>query len=417
MFVFFALLLFHGVADRIVAKVDTDPILESDVEAMVHLSYLENPMAQTAEDSLEKMILDRLISQKLMFKKAAQDTTMELNYGEISAGVEKQLDFFYSQLDSFPEARDSLVKWDLTRERLRGILMNEGKFQAIVQHMLLVEGKSQPYVSPNEVRKYYDEHKDSIAIVPGYIKMAHIALMITPSKSEMTRIEQKFNDILTLLSRGGEFDLVAESFSEDPKTASKGGALGWVKRGELPAEIDTVLFSIPVGQPAGPVQTREGFNIFLVERRLTDKVYARQILLKPHVTREDTIKVMRQATLVRDEILSGELTFEEAAKAYSEDYTTKDNGGYIGEALIENLTPPFDSVAEAVDSGQISQPFVSDMGVHILYAIDKRAQRILTFDEVQSDLRNFLAAGKQEEWIKELVDEARSEFYVEETPL
>jgi peptidyl-prolyl cis-trans isomerase SurA len=384
---------------------------------MVYLTYINNPFVQVPEDSLRQMLLERLISQKLIFKKATQDTTIELNYGEIAQNADHELDFFYQNVDTLPEVLDSLRAWGLTRERLRGILTNEGKFQAIVQHMLFAQGKTQPYVSPNEILNYYEENKDSIAVLSGYIKMAHIALSITPSSSELARIEAKFNDIMVLLSHGGEFDLIAESYSEDPRTRAQGGSLGWVERGELLPEIDTVLFSIPTGQPAGPVQSRQGFHIFLVERKLPDKVYARHILLKPHVTRQDTLRTMRKASEIRNEIVSGELTFEEAARLYSEDFATSEQGGFIGEALLENLTPPFDSIAAAIDSGQVSQPFLTEFGVHLLYAMDKREERILSFDEMQVELRNILAAKKHEEWLEELVEEAKAEFYVEKKEL
>ncbi|MBN2378233.1 peptidylprolyl isomerase [candidate division WOR-3 bacterium] len=414
---FLICLLWGGTADEVVAVVDNEPILASDVEAMAYLTYINNPFVQVSEDSLRQMLLERLISQKLIFKKAAQDTTIELNYGEIAQNADQELDFFYRNVDTLPEILDSLRAWGLTRERLRGILTNEGKFQAIVQHMLFAQGKTQPYVSPNEILNYYEENKDSIAVLSGYIKMAHIALSITPSSSELARIEAKFNDIMVLLSRGGEFDLIAESYSEDPRTRTQGGSLGWVKKGELLPEIDTVLFSIPTGQPVGPVQSRDGFHIFLVERKLPDKVYARHILLKPNVTRQDTLRTMRKASEIRDEIVSDELTFEEAARLYSEDFATSDQGGYIGEALLENLTPPFDSIAAVLDSGQVSQPFLTEFGVHLLYAMDKREERILSFDEMQVELRNILAMKKHEEWLEELVDEAKAEFYVEKKDL
>ncbi|MEA3310613.1 MAG: peptidylprolyl isomerase [candidate division WOR-3 bacterium] len=407
------LLLVGGFADRVVGAVDAEPILSSEVEAMVTLVRLETPFPEAIEDSLRLVLLDRLIAQKLIFKKAALDSTIEIDREEIAQSVERQLQAFYEQLDSFPETRAELQEAGLTHDRLRQLLMNQGRFQAIIQQMFASRGKIQPYVSPNEVREYYERHKDSIAVVPGYISMAYIAFSIRPSAAEQARIERKIMEILDILSRGGEFDVLAESFSEDPRTRSRGGSLGWVKRGDLLPEIDSVIFSLPAGRVSPPVPSREGYHLFLVEARSGDKVYVRHILFKQHVTRQDTLRVLELADKIREEIVSGELTFAEAARTYSEDFTTSEQGGFIGEVPLAALTPPFDSVAAIIDSGQVSKPFVSDMGVHLLYAEDKREESVLSFDEMQVQIRNYLAALKQEEWLEDLIAEAQEEFYVE----
>jgi peptidyl-prolyl cis-trans isomerase SurA len=407
------LALLGGTADRVVGVVDADPILSSDVEAMVILAKLEAPFLEASEDSLGLVVLDRLIAQKLVFKKAALDSTIQVDREDIAEDVDRRLEAFYAQLDSFPETQAELEEAGLTRDRLRKLLMDQGRFQATIQQMFVAQGKIQPYVSPNEVREYYDEHKDSIAVLPGYIRMYHIALSIVPSATEQARIEWKILEVLDILSRGGEFDVLAESFSEDPRPRYKGGSLGWVKRGELLPEIDTVLFSLPVGQVSPPVPSRQGYHLFLVESRSGDKIYARHILFKQRITRRDTLRVLELAEGIREDIVSGEISFEEAAKTYSEDLTTSEEGGFIGAVPLAALGPPFDSVVASIDSGQISKPFVSDMGVHLLYAADKREERLLSYDEMQVEIRNYLSALKQEEWLEDLIAEAQKEFYVE----
>lgn len=407
------LALLGGTADRVVGVVDADPILSSDVEAMVILAKLEDPFLEASEDSLGLVVLDRLIAQRLVFKRATLDSTIQIDREDIAEDVDRRLEAFYVQLDSFPETQAELEEAGLTRDRLRKLLMDQGRFQAVIQQIFAAQGKIQPYVSPNEVKEYYDEHKDSIAVLPGYIRMYHIALSIVPSATEQARIERKILEVLDILSRGGEFDVLAESFSEDPRTRYKGGSLGWIKRGELLPEIDSVLFSLPVGRVSPPVPSRQGYHLFLVESRSGDKIYARHILFKQRINIKDTLRVLELAERIRQDIVSDEISFEEAAKIYSEDLTTSGEGGLIGEVPLAALGPPFDSVVASIDSGQISKPFVSDMGVHLLYAADKREERLLSFDEMQVEIRNYLSALKQEEWLEDLIAEAQEEFYVE----
>jgi peptidyl-prolyl cis-trans isomerase SurA len=410
-----ALLLLGGTADRVVAIVDKDPILSSDVELMLNLAQLEGQVPDSLKDSLRGVLLDRLIAQKLVFKKAAQDTNIQIDRDALAENVDAQLNNFFSQLDTMPQEAAEIKKMGLTRERLRGVLLNQSRFEATVQQMLMLEGKTQPYVSPNEIKGYYDLHKDSLAKVPGYIDLAYIAMGIGPSEAEQARITRKIAEVYDILARGGEFDVVAESFSEDQKTSKNGGLLGWVKRGELYPEIDSVLFSLPVGKVSA-AQSREGYHLFLVENRSGNKVYARQILFALHITRSDTMRVMKRADEIRSEIISGKLTFEQAAELYSEDSTTREKGGFIGRIPLAVLQPPFDSVIATIDSGQISKPFVSDIGVYLVYARDKKNERSLSFEEVQTPIRNYLTSTKQEEWVADIVAEAKKEFYVEKRP-
>ncbi|NLI98890.1 hypothetical protein GX441_09585 [bacterium] len=409
---FLAFWLLASTADRVVAIVDKDPILESDVVMMLNLAQLEGQVPDSLKDSLKTVLLDRLIAQKLVFKKAAQDTTIQVDRDAIAERVDAQIEKFFSQLDTLPEEAKEIEKMGLTRDRLRSVLMNQARFEATIQQMLMLQGKTEPYVSPNEIKEFYDLHKDSLAKVPGYIDLSYIAMGITPSQSEQARVTRKINEVYDILSRGGEFDVVAASFSEDPATSANGGLLGWVKRGDLYPEIDTVLFSIPVDRIT-PAQSRQGYHLFIVEKRSGNKVYARHMLFKARVLRSDTLRVISKADEIRSEIVSGKLTFEEAVGRYSEDSTTIKNGGFIGRIPLSVLQPPFDSVVASIDSGQISGPFVSDIGVYLVYAKDKKNERTLSFEEVQSMIRNFLASQKQEEWVEDIVSEARKDFYVE----
>lgn len=413
---FLAVLLWGGTADRVVAVVGAEPILQSDVEFMVHLAMLENPYLDVPQDSLRAEVLDRLIEQKLVFKKGAQDTTIIVDREEIMRSADRQLDVFFAQLDSFPEEAAQLEEWGLTRSRLRAVLSAQLRSQSIVQQILARQGKSQPYVSPNEVREFYEKNKDSVAVIPGYISMSHIALGITPSQAEQARLERKVAEVLDILGRGGDFDVVASSFSEDYTTRSNGGSLGWVKKGELSPELDAALFSLPLGGPSQPVLSREGFHLFYIEKRSADRVYARHILFRIRITRSDTLRVMELADEIKKDIEAGEMSFSDAAEAYSEDFSTSEQGGYIGDFPFDALTElprPFDSVALAIDSGQVSEPFASEMGVHLLYANDKKDEKILSFEEMQIGIRNYLVTLKQEEWLKDIITEAKEEFYVE----
>lgn len=409
------LLLMAGTADRVVAVVDMEPVLASDVEASVVTGTVLNPVARDADrDSLWNSYLDYIINQKLILKKAARDTTIIVNRDEIEENVERQLDLIYRYLDTLPAEKARLEEAGVTREKLSRILVDEGRFQSAFQQMLAMQGKYDPYVSPTQVKEYYEEVKDSLGVVPGYFQIAHIAISLQPSQAAQQAAGRKIMEVMDILGRGGDFEVVAGSFSEDPQGAAHGGLLGWVSRGQMLPEIDTVLFTLPAGQLSPPVVARDGYHLFLVERKTQDKVYAREIFFKLRISREDTLQALSSASRIRQAITSGELTFAQAAQEYSEDYTTREQGGFLGAGpLSQELPPPFDSLIAVLDSGEVSQPLVAEGAVELIYMMDKKPDRTLTFEEMQPQIRDLLAALKREEWLMDMIDEAKKEFYVE----
>lgn len=407
--------LMAGSVDRVVAVVDKEAILASDVDAAVVTGMVLNPATRNADrDSLWNSYLDYIINQKLILKKAARDTTIVINRDEIEENADRQIELIYRHLDTLPADKAMLEDAGVSRERLRRILVDEGRFQSAFQQILAIEGKFDPYVSPTDVRDFYEEVKDSLGVIPGYFQIAHIALAIQPSQASQQAVGRKIMEVLDILNRGGDFETVARSFSEDPAGAARGGLLGWVSRGTMLPEIDTVLFGLPAGQVSPPVAARDGFHLFLVERKTADKVYAREVFFKLRMTREDTLQVLNRASRIRAQVVSGELSFADAAREYSEDFTTSQQGGFLGAGqLSQQLPPPFDSLVIVLDSGQVSEPLIAEGAAELIYMMDKKPDRVLTFEEMQPQIRDMLAALKKEEWLVEIVEAAKKEFYVE----
>jgi len=409
----FSLFLIGGTADRVVAVVEQYPILESDVDALVNLSLLENPQLKTNRDSMWTQMLDLMVSQKLIFKKGQSDTTIQVDRDEVKRTVKRQLDAIYAQLDTLPKQVEKMEELGLSRSRLSTILSNQVRYQMIVQQILAHQGKMQAYISPKRIRDYYDKNRDSISFVPGYIDLAYLALGVEPSQSALADANRKIAEVMDILSRGGEFKVVASSFSEDYTTRSNGGALGWVKKEDFLPEISAYLFSLPLNKISQPVPAPDGFHLFKVEKKSGDKIYLRHILFKLKTTREDTLRTVRKAQSIRQQIIADKLSFADAAKKYSQDIATRDAGGYLGRVPLPALTPPFDSVALAIDSGQVSEPLVSEAGVYLVYAVDKQDNKHLSFEDMQIPIRNYLASVQQEDWLKDIIDELKEEFYVE----
>jgi len=402
------LILSYAPYDRIVAVVGKSPILESDVQEIVKVLKLQ-PLNLT-DSLLYEKALDGLIANKLLLNQAERET-VEVSPKEVEEELNNAISSMKQRFESEEEFDKALKQEGLTLELLKDRYRSQVENRLIVQRLLAKRGLTDIYISPARVKEFYKENKDSIAVVPGRIKLAHILFLIKPSKSEERRAQQRIAEVYDILLRGGDFEIVAKSFSEDPLTKYKGGYLGKIERGTMIKEIEDILFSLKEGEFSKPFRSKLGYQIVKCERKGEGYIIARHILIKVPVSKGDTLRTKRLALKVREKILKGE-DFSKLCKKYSEDPSTKDNGGLIGELPIEALPPSFKSVA-GLDSGQVSLPLLSEYGFHLVKVLEKHPERILSYEEMRDDIRNYLYNQELEKRVEELVKDIRKHTYVE----
>lgn len=289
------------------------------------------------------------------------------------------------------------------------------------QKLLQKKGLLSVFVSPLEVKKFYEDNRDSIAYRPGKVSLAHISLIPAPSAEKEKAAQKRISEIYDILLRGADFEEVAKSFSEDEKTKNLGGYLGNLKKGTLLPDIERYLFSLKEGEISQPIRTPLGYQILKCEKKKGDRIEARHILLKVKITEEDIQREKRFANRLRDRILAGE-RFDSLAQLYSQDPETKDRGGYIGEFFIPQLFSPFREVAEKLEAGEISEPIISTnivggdtvTAIHLIKILEKEEEKILSFEEMQEGIRNFLTEKKISERLEEYLAKIRERTYIRE---
>jgi peptidyl-prolyl cis-trans isomerase SurA len=281
------------------------------------------------------------------------------------------------------------------------------------------KGLLQVSVSPLEVRKFYEENRDSIARKPPKVSLAHIFRLVTPGKEVEEKGQKKILEIYDIILRGGDFEEVARSFSEDERTKSSGGYLGWVKRGMLGEEIEEKIFPLKEGEISQPFRSPLGYEIYRCEKKREDAILVRHILIKVTPSREDTLREMNLLRQIRKKALSGE-NFESLAQKYSQDFETAKNGGYLGEFYIQQLPPQFQKILEKLEEGEISEPFfwLSETeagtvgGFHILKVLDKEEEKFLPFEEMEEQIRNYLLEKKINEKSEEYLKRVEERTYI-----
>uniref|UniRef100_UPI0021C87CE2 peptidylprolyl isomerase n=1 Tax=Pseudomonas aeruginosa TaxID=287 RepID=UPI0021C87CE2 len=193
--------------------------------------------------------------------------------------------------------------------------------------------------------------------------------------------------------------------------------LGWRKAAQLPQPFDSMIGSLAVGDVTEPVRTPGGFIILKLEEKrggskmVRDEVHVRHILLKPSEIRSEA-ETEKLAQKLYERIQSGE-DFGELAKSFSEDPGSALNGGDLNWIDPEALVPEFRQVMNDTPQGELSKPFRSQFGWHILQVLGRRAtDSSEKFREQQavSVLRNRKYDEELQAWLRQIRDEAYVEI-------
>jgi peptidyl-prolyl cis-trans isomerase SurA len=397
-------------ADSIVAAVGDELILASELNQAVNFLRLSQPDTMASDSMLEEIALGRLIDD-LVLEEQARRETVEAEPSEVAAEVDGNIAAVKERFGDEERFKEALAVEGYTERALRQRYERDARRKLLARKLMEKEGLTQIYISPSEAERFYNENRDSIARVPGRVALAHILIAFTPGPAADSAGQRRMTEVMDVLARGGDFATVAGSFSEDQRTAARGGDRGWVAFAELPPELMMVLSQLKVGQTSPPFPTREGYVSVKLEEKTSDRVRFRQILIRVPVTRSDSARARNLAATIRRKALEG-MPFDSLARTYSQDPVTADSGGWLGEFLVAGLAPPFDKVVAGMDSGDVSEPVLSEHGYHIIKVLSKQPEKTLSYLELQDNIRNYLHQQKLGERLETYLDRVRGKVYV-----
>ena len=313
------------VLDKIVAKVDNNIILESDVQQM----YMEAlAQAQQGMESPTRCdVFENLMINKLMVAKAEIDSVMVTD-AEVLLQTENR---FNSVLQQFGGDESMLLQaYGKTAEQLKAELEDVIREQMIVSKMRsnITEGMT---VSPADVRAFFNSIPvDSLPLFTSEATVGQIVKkpeVSTKVRDEIVAQLRQFKQ--DILDGKAEFADLAKKYSEDPGSGAQGGDLGFFRRGELAPEYESTALGLRQGEISDPVETQFGFHMIQLLEIKGSTYNTRHILRIPKATEEDILKAERYLDSLRKEIENKKITFAKAAKELSEDRSTSDNGGFF----------------------------------------------------------------------------------------
>lgn len=400
--------LFDGIA----AIVGDEIVLVSDINALITSYAFQNQIDISRQPDLYQKLgedfLHRLIDQKLLIIKADEDTikadedrvdqylNQQMEYMIKQAGSEQKLEEYYST----PLFK---IKSDLRKEisnQMRISILREKRFSHIK-------------ISRKEVEQFYQEFQDSLPKMKASVDISHILMQATPSENSIREAYQKIQEIQNKLKEGQDFATLARQYSEDPGSAANGGVLGFVSRGTLVKEFEEAAFALNEGQISDIVQTQFGFHVIQLIERQGERINVRHILIQVKPTAEDEKKVIDKLNQIRQTVMRGDSTFEEMALKYSADPNVQKDRGSLG--VFEEggfQIKEFETAITNLKVGEISDPFKTEFGYHIVLLNARKEARQFSLKEDWEQLEQWALQHKREKEFNNWLTQLRSEIPV-----
>lgn len=397
--------------DRVVAIVDKDVVLESELNAR-KVSILERLRGQyqqlPPEDVLNKQILEQLILERIELG-MAERYEIVIEEAEIDQAIGRVLQknqITLAQLES------DLQRQGLNLAGLREQMRNELTISNLQQGVV----NSRIKVTDQDINNFLASSDGKYATSPDY-HIGHILLAVSSSADAdaVAEAEKQANEIYQKLQSGSDFSQMAISYSND-QAALQGGDIGWRKLAQLPELFGNQMINLAVGQVSKPFRSGAGFHILKnIEQRgggeqLVEQTHARHILVKTSEIMDDA--QARQKLLdLKARIEKGE-DFAKLARENSEDTGSMLSGGDLGWSMPGMFVAEFEGAMKNTPINNISRPFKSQFGWHILQVIERRKED-MSDKMKRNQAANVLRSRRFDEEFQLWLTQIREEAYVE----
>jgi peptidyl-prolyl cis-trans isomerase SurA len=400
--------------DRIVAVVDKQIILQSELESQLQLYAIQSKINLSAnpalKDSLEKQLLDRMVEDKVLLVEAERDTSISVTNKDVETALSDQIARIKSQFGSDEAFNAQLKAEGLTLKELREQYRDEVKNQ-LLKDKFIQQKLEKVKVSSGEVKKFYEANKDSLPDKPAGVRLAHILISTLPGQATKDSLLSFAKLIRDKAISGEDFALLAKTYSGDP-SSSAGGDLGWFAKGSMVPEFEAAAFALQPGQISDVVETQFGYHIIKCVGRKEDKIRASHILIPLKASDEDLRVKLNLADSLDDAIQQG-ADFAEIAKKFSDDENSRDQGGELGWYGADNLLPEFREALTNLDLNQVSRPVSSEFGYHIIKLEERRESSKLDLKGDYESLAEMAKREKTQRQLSEWVAKISSSMYID----
>ena len=372
--------------DGVAVVVGKNIVLDSDIDKF------KKELQQRIEGKIDISdceMLEELMIQKLIAHHAVVDSIVVTD-AEINSEVQRNISYFTQQLGSMEEVVEMYGFND--EEDLRKELFEIQKEQLLIrQERVSITAKVD--VTPEEVRTYFKnlDDENSLPEFSAEIELAQIVKIVKASDAEVERVIEKLQNIKKEIEEGYSFRLKAIINSDDPSVSKNGGKMTLTRESGFVKEFKEVSFSLDEGEISEPFESGFGYHIIQVEKIRGQERDVRHILIQPKISDSELKESQEELAKIREQILTKEITFEEAVVKHSEDKETKNNQGLILNPQtndtkfdLTRMDPAFYGRVSNLKAGEITAPFYDE-----IRGGEKMFKMILLKSKVESHIASF----------------------------
>lgn len=349
-----------GVVDKTIAVVGNEVIMISDIED--EMKMMQSYYGMLSDRKARCELLENMLSSKLFLMQARVDSIV-VNNEMVESELSNRIDMMKSSLGGEEGVEKEFGKpvYKLRQEWRAAI-----EDQTLTQQMQQQIASKIPELTPYDVQKFVDESDpEDLPMVPVKYQLSQICIYPDREAANLA-VKERLLVIRERIINGEKFSTLARIYSQDPGSARKGGELGMASKSIFWPVFSDAAMALKPGIVSQIVETPDGFHIIEVLEKKGDMFNARHILLKPEYTSEDRTKAFKTLDSLRTELANEAVTFELAARFYSEDPATRTNGGQMADPQtgssyfeIDQLKPQDYNAIKDLQEGDISEPVES----------------------------------------------------------
>jgi peptidyl-prolyl cis-trans isomerase SurA len=406
------------VVDQIVAIVGSNIVLKSDIEKM----YIDQQaQGVTSDGDMKCEILENFLVDKLLIAEAELDTLIEVTPSQVNQQMDAQIQTYLAYFGSESAVENYFKK---------PIASIKAEMQEVIRNQLLSSQMQQKIVqdvtaTPSEVRNFYNNlPENEIPVIPTQFEYAQITMRPEISLEEENRVKAELRELKQRIENGSSFAAMAVLYSEGP-SANNGGEIGYNGRAELDPEYAAAAFNLKDGQVSNVVKSDFGYHIIQLIDRQGEKVNTRHILMKPKVTAEAKEQALERLDSLANMIRKEEIPFAEAARLFSTDKNTRNNGGIAinqntgsSKFTLEELGGDVSKILTDLKINEISDPFETvdqesrQTVFKIVKLVDKTEGHTANLQNDYQRISDLFLAQKKEKTLKKWIADKQAETYI-----
>ena len=404
--------VFRQTIDGVAAIVGDKTILKSDINQALSMAIFQQKLDPNKNADkilqLKKEIIRSVVNRKVILVMAELDSVV-VQDKDVDRTLEEQINNIVAQAGSEEAAEKALGQ---------PLRVFRREYWYDIKDMMVAQKYQQELIGKVSINKhgvvgFFNSYRDSIPPFPTTVKLRHLLVKIEPGVEQIDKTVILLKSLREKILKGETtFESVAAQYSQDPGSKNSGGGLGFVRRGNLVTEFESVAFTLKPGEISLPVKTEFGYHIIETEAILGEKIKVRHVLISPPLTDKDETLAYGRALSLKDS--SKTLAdFISTIKEHSMDSQTKEGGGNLG--WIDPNTypiPEFGMVVGQINPNECAGPVQSEYGYHLLWIEATKQGGRADLSKHWNEIETLALNKKRGDWFEGWVLDARKKFYI-----